>query len=62
MALSTMTNTEKRWARRAQEAVDQDESWERCGECGRFHPEGFEGECDDLENRLPRPPQELVES
>lgn len=60
MTLKTLTKTEERWRRRAREAVERSEEWEKCDSCGRFHPSGWEGSCDDLDNRLPRPPAELA--
>lgn len=61
MALTTLTKTEERWRRRAVEAMERDEEWEKCGQCARFHPKDYEGECGDTDYRLPRPPKELVE-
>ncbi len=60
MTLKTLTRTEERWRRRARQAVERSEEWERCDECSRFHPTDYDGGCDDAENRLPRPPAELV--
>lgn len=56
----TETSREKEWKVRAQRAVEDGESWERCKECLRYHPEGYDGPCDDDENRLPTTPAELV--
>lgn len=60
MGLSTLTNRERQWRDRARRAVEEGETWEACPECLRFHPEGYEGPCDDLENRLPSEPERLV--
>lgn len=60
MGLTTLTEREKHWRRRAQEAVERDEAWESCDDCLQFHPVGYDGGCDDLENRLPGRPGEIA--
>lgn len=60
MGLTTLTEREKHWRRRAEQAVKQDESWESCGDCLQYHPVGYDGSCDDLQNRLPGQPDEFV--
>ena len=61
MGLTTLTEREKHWKRVARKALDSDEPWESCGECLHFHPTGYDGSCDDLNNRLPGEPSEFVE-
>lgn len=61
MTLSTLTETEQRWHRIAKRAVEQDETWEKCPECGRYHPASYEGDCSDESHRLPRRPKELLD-
>lgn len=60
MGLSTLTEREKQWNRVAKRATDRNETWESCGECLRFHPAGYEGPCDDIDNRLPGDPSEFL--
>lgn len=60
MAEIPLTEREREWRERAQEALEADETWEPCADCGRYHPVGFDGECGDLEHRLPKKPEELV--
>lgn len=59
MGLTTLTNVEKHWNRVARRAMASDESWESCPECLRYHPEGYEGSCDDLDHSLPGQPSEF---
>ena len=61
MGLTTLTEREKHWQRVARRALDQDQSWESCGDCLQYHPADYDGSCDDLENRLPGHPAEFVE-
>ena len=61
MGLTTLTEREKQWRRRAQQAVDRNEEWESCSECMQFHPVGYDGNCDDRQNRLPGKPAEFAE-
>ena len=60
MALSTLTNRERQWQEIAQAAMERNEEWEKCEECLRFHPEGFDGDCADPLTRLPKAPATLV--
>lgn len=60
MGLTTLTEREKHWNSVARRATEQNESWESCADCLRFHPEGYEGSCDDLDNRLPGDPSEFL--
>ncbi len=60
MGLTTLTEREKHWNRVARRAVDRDESWEACADCLQYHPEGYEGSCDDREHRLPGRPAEFA--
>lgn len=60
MGLTTLTEREKLWNRVARRAVQNEESWESCADCLRYHPEGYDGQCDDPEHRLPGQPSEFV--
>lgn len=60
MGLTTLTEREKQWNRVAKRAMDRTETWESCGDCLRYHPEGYTGSCDDIENRLPGQPAEFA--
>lgn len=60
MGLTTLTELEKHWRDRAQRALDRDEEWESCDDCLRYHPAGYDGACDDRENRLPGMPTEFA--
>jgi hypothetical protein len=60
MGLTTLTEREKHWNSVARRATEQNESWESCADCLRFHPVGYEGSCDDLDNRLPGDPSEFL--
>ena len=60
MGLTTLTEREKQWKRVARRAVENDEAWESCDDCLRYHPEGYDGSCDDLNKRLPGQPAEFV--
>lgn len=59
MGLTTLTEREKQWNRVARRAREKDQAWEMCDECLRYHPVGYEGGCDDLDNRLPGKPSEF---
>lgn len=60
MGLTTLTELEERWMKRARMAVSRDESWLACNECRGYHPESHDGACDDAENHLPGDPAELL--
>jgi hypothetical protein len=60
MTSITLTAREKQWRERARRAVDDDEKWEACAECMHHHPTDYDGPCDDLENRLPGRPADLI--
>ena len=60
VGLTTLTEREKQWQRRAKTALDRDEAWEPCDDCLQFHPVGYDGSCDDLQYRLPGQPAEFV--
>lgn len=60
MGLTTLTELEESWMKRARHAVDNGEAWEACNECRRYHPVGHEDGCEDAENRLPGQPEELL--
>jgi hypothetical protein len=60
MALTILTEVEKRWRKTARRAIDQGETWEPCDDCLRYHPAGYEGSCDDPQNRLPWQPSEII--
>ena len=60
MGLTILTEVEKHWRARARTALDRNETWEACDDCLRFHPEGYDGSCDDRQNRLPWRPSEIV--
>ena len=60
MGLTTLTELEERWMKRARIAVDRGESWTPCNECRGYHPEAHDGACDDAENQLPGQPEELL--
>ncbi|HSH46894.1 MAG TPA: hypothetical protein VK966_13700 [Longimicrobiales bacterium] len=60
MGLTTLTELEKRWMKRARRAVDNGEEWEACHDCRRYHPSHHSGPCDDADNRLPGQPEELL--
>lgn len=59
MGLTTLTEREKHWNRVAKRAIDEDEAWESCADCLRYHPEGYDGSCDDIDKRLPGMPSEF---
>lgn len=60
MGLTTLTELEERWMKRARHAVNRDETWEPCTECQGYHPAEHDGACDDRENHLPGQPGELL--
>ncbi len=60
MGLTTLTELEERWLKRARIAVDRGESWQSCAECRRYHPTEHDGGCDDVDARLPGLPEELL--
>ncbi len=60
MGLTTLTEREKHWRRRAEKALTEGETWEPCSECLQYHPEGYDGACDDIQNRLPGYPSEFA--
>lgn len=61
MGLTTLTEREKQWRRIARRAMDQDEAWESCADCLRYHPADYDGSCDDPNHRLPGKPAEFVD-
>lgn len=61
MGLTTLTEREKHWNKVARRAREKDQAWESCEECLHYHPVGYEGSCDDLDNRLPGKPSEFAE-
>lgn len=61
MALTTLTKREREWKSIARRAVENGEAWERCDDCLRYHPVGYEGECENDAKRLPARPEELVD-
>lgn len=60
MGLTTLTQLEERWMKRARRAVDQEETWEACHECRQYHPTGHDGPCDEPRSRLPGQPEDLL--
>lgn len=60
MGLTTLTEMEERWRKRARTAVDAGESWAACNECRGWHPEAHDGACDDAGAHLPGSPEELL--
>lgn len=60
MGLTTLTEMEERWMKRARAAVSRGESWEHCNECRGYHPADHDGACDDAPNNLPGAPEELL--
>ena len=60
MGLTTLTEREKHWNKIARRAREKDQAWEVCPECLQYHPVGYEGSCDDLNNRLPGKPSEFA--
>ncbi|HKJ92968.1 MAG TPA: hypothetical protein VJ957_07360 [Longimicrobiales bacterium] len=59
MGLTTLTKREREWHEIAQRALEDGQAWERCTDCLRFHPVGYDGPCDDPGNRLPAEPADL---
>lgn len=59
MELTALTEREKQWNRVARRAVANEEVWEACDDCLQFHPVGYDGACDNQEQRLPGQPSEF---
>lgn len=59
MGLTTLTVREQQWVDRAARAIRNEETWEPCEECLQYHPEGYDGKCDSVENQLPAQPQDV---
>lgn len=60
MGLTTLTEMEERWMKRARAAVSRGEDWKACNECRSYHPADRDEACDDPAHTLPGDPAELL--